>query len=89
MRWKEYKMVRLDNHCLSVVDLYKPYQLKQAIAYGKSARLKKVLFGTCDTCDLFFAENIAGLPTDVDGLKQPCYRDGCKGTIAQAHIDVA
>ena len=64
-------------------------QLKQAIAYGKSARLKKVLFGTCDTCDLFFAENITGLPTDVDGLKMPCNRDGCKGTITQAHIDVA
>ena len=65
-------------------------QLKQAIAYGKSARLKKVLFGTCDTCDLFFAENIVpGLPTDVDGLKQPCHREGCKGTITQAHIDVA
>jgi hypothetical protein len=50
--------------------------------------LDKVLFGTCDTCDYFFAENINPLPgIDVDGDKHPC-GSGCKGTVTQIYLKI-
>ena len=51
-------------------------------------QLDKVLFGTCDTCDFFFAENIMDIPgVDVDGESMPC--PNCKkGTVTQIHLKV-
>ena len=58
-----------------------------ALQFGRSQKLDKVLFGTCDKCDYYFAENIIeGL--DVDGKKTDCGVIGCKGTVTQVHLKV-
>jgi hypothetical protein len=64
----------------------------EAAKFGLNSKgaLDKVLFGTCDTCDLYFAENIMPVPgMDVDGEKSDCGVKGCKGTVTQVHLEVA
>ena len=60
-----------------------------ALEFGKSQNLDKVLFGTCDKCNYYFAENIIPLPgLDIDGEKSDCGVKGCKGTVTQVHLEV-
>jgi len=52
---------------------------------GYKNQLDKVLFGTCDTCDYFFAETIIE-GVDHDGETYPC--GVCKGTVTQIHLNI-
>ncbi len=69
-----------------------PVHLRKQNGVNADGTLDWVLFGTCDTCDFFFAENI--LPTDADGRTYPCDSMGnledyrCGGTVTQIHLKV-
>ena len=65
-----------------------PTPIAKQMGVNAEGRFDKVLFGTCDTCDLYFAENITPLPTDADGLSQPCDIGECDGTVTQIHLEV-
>lgn len=61
-------------------------QKRSALVFGQSTELKKVLFGTCDTCDYFFAENIV---QQIDSEESYlCDLNGCKGAITQVFLNV-
>lgn len=61
----------------------------EKLGLNSEGRLDKVLFGTCDTCDHYYAENILPIPgMDVDGERKPCDDDDCDGTVTQIHLVV-
>lgn len=66
---------------------YRNHPEADKMGLNAKGQLDKVLFGTCDTCDYFFAENIMPMPgMDVDGETHPC--DHCKGTVTQIHLNI-
>ena len=65
-----------------------PEHLRKQSGVNADGTLERVLFGTCDTCDVYFAENITKIPTDADGRTYQC-GSKCNGTVTQIHLEVS
>tara|TARA_B100000287_G_scaffold184744_1_gene174709 strand:+ start:439 stop:696 length:258 start_codon:yes stop_codon:yes gene_type:complete len=60
-----------------------------ALEFGRSQKLEKVLFGTCNECNYYFSENIIPITgLDVDGEISYCPKSDCKGIVTQVHLKV-
>jgi len=65
-----------------------PVHLRKQNGVNANGTLDWALFGTCDTCDFYFVENITNIPTDADGRTYHC-GSKCNGTVTQIHLEVS
>ena len=86
--YEEQKRIVLDfgRNPKGIYDML-PVHLRKQNGVNADGTLDWALFGTCDTCDFYFVENITDIPTDADGRTFSC-RSECNGMVTQIHLKV-